>query len=59
VLGALTASVGSFAALLAINSIIGIGEERTGTVHLFDGEKLEWRTIKIPADPRCRACGSA
>jgi adenylyltransferase/sulfurtransferase len=58
VLGALTGSVGSFAALLAINSIIGIGEERTGTVHLFDGEKLEWRTIKIPSDPRCRTCGS-
>jgi molybdopterin/thiamine biosynthesis adenylyltransferase len=59
VLGALTASVGSFAALLAINAIVGIGDDQAGKVHLFDGEKLEWRVIRIPADPRCSACGSA
>jgi molybdopterin-synthase adenylyltransferase len=59
VLGALTATVGSFAALLAINWILGIGDDPAGKVHLFDGEKLAWRTIRIPADPRCRACGSA
>jgi molybdopterin/thiamine biosynthesis adenylyltransferase len=59
VLGALTATVGSFAALLAINTIVGIGEDQAGKLHLFDGEKLEWRTIHIPADPGCRACGSA
>lgn len=59
VLGALTATVGSFAALLAISSIVGIGEDQAGRVHLFDGEKLEWRTIRIPADPACTTCGSA
>ena len=58
-LGALTATVGSFAALLAINIIVGIGEDQAGKLHLFDGETLEWRTIRIPPDPRCRACGSA
>jgi adenylyltransferase/sulfurtransferase len=58
VLGALTATVGSFAALLAINSIVGIGDY-IGMLHLFDGEKLAWRTIRIPADPACRACGLA
>jgi adenylyltransferase/sulfurtransferase len=59
VLGALTGTVGNFAAMLAINAIVGIGEDRTGQVHLFDGEKLAWRTIHIPADPDCRACSSA
>jgi molybdopterin/thiamine biosynthesis adenylyltransferase len=59
VLGALTGTVGSFAALLAINAIIGIGEDPAGKVNLFDGEKLSWRTIRIPADPGCRACGPA
>ena len=59
VLGALTATVGSFAALLAINRIVGIGDDQAGKLHLFDGEKLEWRTIRIPPDPKCRACGSA
>ncbi|MES2326387.1 MAG: HesA/MoeB/ThiF family protein [Pseudomonadota bacterium] len=59
VLGALTATVGSFAALLAVNTIVDIGEDQSGRLHLFDGQKLEWRAITIPADPRCRACGSA
>lgn len=56
VLGAHTASVGSFASLLAVNFIVGIGEDQAGQVHLFDGEKLNWRAIRIPADPACRAC---
>jgi len=59
VLGALTATVGSFAALLAINAIVGIGDDPSGQLHLFDGEKLSWRAIRIPADPACKACGSA
>jgi len=59
VLGPLTATVGSFAALVAINSIVGIGEDQAGKLHLFDGEKLEWRTMRIPPDPQCRTCGSA
>ena len=58
VLGALTAAVGSFAALLAINFIVGVGDNQAGKLHLFDGEKLQWRAIGIPADPACRACGS-
>lgn len=59
VLGALAATAGSFAALLAINFIVGIGEDQSGRIHLFDGEKLSWRAIAIPPDPACRACGSA
>jgi adenylyltransferase/sulfurtransferase len=59
VLGALTGTVGNFAALLAINSIVGIGDDPAGKLHLFDGEKLSWREIRIPPDPSCRACGSA
>src|SRR3954468_13794004 len=59
VLGALSAAVGSFAALLALNNLLAIGENQAGNLHLFDGEQLSWRTIRIPADARCRACGSA
>jgi adenylyltransferase/sulfurtransferase len=58
VLGGLTATVGSFAALLAVNSIVGVGEDQHGRVHIFDGESLEWRAIRIPADQNCRVCGS-
>jgi adenylyltransferase/sulfurtransferase len=57
VIGALVATAGSFAALLAINTIVGIGPEQAGQLHLFDGETLGWRSIRIPADPGCRACG--
>jgi adenylyltransferase/sulfurtransferase len=59
VLGALTATAGSFAALLAINTMVGIGADAAGKVHLFDGQALEWRTIRIPPDPNCKACSSA
>ena len=58
VLGALTAAVGGFAALLAIQTIVGMGGDKAGSLHLFDGERLSWRTIKIPADPACRTCSA-
>ena len=58
-LGALTATIGSFAALLAINAIVGVDSDQTGRLSLFDGEKLEWRTIRIPPDRNCRSWGSA
>ncbi|HEY8593248.1 MAG TPA: HesA/MoeB/ThiF family protein [Sphingomicrobium sp.] len=57
VLGALTATVGSFAALLAVNSVVGVGPDQGGTVHIFDGQKLSWRPVRIPPDAGCRACG--
>ena len=56
VLGALTGTMGNFAALLAINALVGVGEDAAGKVHLFDGVKLNWRTIRIPPDPACKTC---
>lgn len=57
VLGALTGTVGNFAALIAIRSILGIGEDPAGKLFLFDGATLDWRTMRLPADPACPACG--
>ena len=59
VLGALTATVGGFAALLAINILAGIGASQAGKLHLFQADQLRWRTIQIPPDTTCKACGSA
>jgi len=59
VLGALTATVGSFAALMAINLLSGVGENPEGTLHLFDGARLDWRKIRLSSDPSCRTCGQA
>ena len=58
VLGALTGTVGNFAALLAIRAIIGIVPDASGALHLFDGVSLNWRQIRIAADPACKACGA-
>lgn len=57
VLGAVTATVGSFAALLAIQSLIAIGGHVAGSLFLFDGIALDWRKIRIPKDRGCCACG--
>jgi adenylyltransferase/sulfurtransferase len=57
VLGALAATVGSFAALMAIRAIANIGEDVAGSLFLFDGLALEWRTIRLPKDRGCRGCG--
>jgi molybdopterin/thiamine biosynthesis adenylyltransferase len=59
VLGALTGTVGNFAALMAIRAIVGIGEDAAAKLFLFDGAKLEWRTMRLPADPGCTICGQA
>ena len=58
VLGALTATVGGFAALMAIRAIVGIGEDVAGSLFLFDGAALEWRKIRLPKDPNCRTCSA-
>jgi adenylyltransferase/sulfurtransferase len=57
VLGAFVATVGSFGALMAIRALAGIGEDVAGSLFLFDGLTLEWRTMRLPKDKGCRACG--
>jgi adenylyltransferase/sulfurtransferase len=58
VLGALAGTVGNFAVLLAIRVLIGIAPDAAGTLHLFNGLSLDWRKLRIAADPGCRACGA-
>ena len=58
VLGALTGTVGNFAALIAIQFLAGMSPDVSGALHLFDALALDWRRIRIPADPGCRACGN-
>jgi adenylyltransferase/sulfurtransferase len=56
VLGALASAVGSFAALMAIRAIVGIGDDVAGGLFLFDGLTLEWRKIRLPKNPGCKGC---
>jgi molybdopterin-synthase adenylyltransferase len=57
VLGALSATVGSFGALMAIGSLAEIGPDPSGNLFLFDGLTLDWRKIRLPKNPGCKACG--
>lgn len=58
VLGAMAGMAGSFAAMEAIRQITGFGADAAGTLHLIDGISPSMRTLKLPKDPSCRACGT-
>ena len=57
VVGAMAAAAGHFAALLGIRHVVGWGEPIGGRLRLFDGMTAEWRTVRVPKDPACSACG--
>lgn len=57
VLGALTGIVGSLAAMEAIRAITGFGEDSAGKLLLIDTLALRFRTLMLPKDPGCPACG--
>lgn len=57
VLGAMVTMVGGFAAVEALRLLAGFGEDARGKLHIIDGLALQWRTIKLPKDPGCTACG--
>jgi molybdopterin/thiamine biosynthesis adenylyltransferase len=57
VLGALVGTAGHFAALMAIQAVIGFGGEAAGRVHVLDGQSFIWRQVRVPKDPGCRTCG--
>ncbi|WP_373489112.1 ThiF family adenylyltransferase [Blastomonas sp.] len=59
VLGAMVGMVGSFAAMEAVRAITGFGDDPAGKLHLIDGLKPMWRTLKITKDAGCRACGAS
>jgi adenylyltransferase/sulfurtransferase len=57
VLGALTGVMGSLAALEAMRTIVGFGEDSTGKLLLIDALAFRLRTITLPKDPGCAGCG--
>ncbi len=59
VLGAMVTLVGGLAALEAIRHISGFGDEAAGKLHILDGLAPGWRTLTLPKDPACSACGQA
>ncbi len=61
VLGALTGVIGSLAAIEVVRAITGFGpdgaESSAGKLLLVDALAFRFRTIAMPKDPGCTACG--
>ncbi|MGB5736203.1 MAG: molybdopterin-synthase adenylyltransferase MoeB [Thiohalocapsa sp.] len=57
VLSPLVGIIGSVQATEAIKVLAGIGEPLFGRLLLLDALHMEWRSVRLPADPRCSVCG--
>ena len=57
VLGALTGTLGSLAAIEAIRAIVPFGADPAGSLLLVDALHFRFRTIGLPKDPGC-GCGA-
>ncbi len=57
VIGALAGVIGSVMAMEAIKLITKAGQNLDGRLWLYDGLTCESRTISLPRDPKCPACG--
>jgi len=59
VLGPVTGVMGSLAALEVLRALVPFGADPAGTVLIADLLSLRFRTLRLPPDPACRACGIA
>lgn len=57
VVGAMTGVMGSLAALETMRAILGFGDDSAGRLLLVDALAFRFRTIRLPKDPGCPACG--
>ena len=57
VMGAMTGVLGSLAALETMRAVVGFGEDSAGKLLLVDALAFRFRTISLPKDPGCGACG--
>lgn len=57
VIGALTGVLGSLAALEAIRALVPFGEDSAGKLLIADLMALRFRTLNLPKDTGCPACG--
>ncbi|KQU55947.1 molybdopterin biosynthesis protein MoeB [Sphingomonas sp. Leaf339] len=57
ILGPVTGILGSLAALETIRAVVPFGDDTAGTMLLADLMSLRFRTLRLPKDPGCSACG--
>jgi len=58
VLGAVTGVMGTLQATEVLKEILGIGETLSGRLLIWDALAARFRTIRLPRDPDCAACGA-
>ncbi|MCP1471505.1 adenylyltransferase/sulfurtransferase [Sphingobium sp. OAS761] len=56
VLGALTGTIGSLAALEVIRTLVPFGEDMAGRLLIADLLSMRFRTLTLPKDPACPGC---
>ncbi|MFO0627584.1 MAG: molybdopterin-synthase adenylyltransferase MoeB [Polyangiales bacterium] len=59
VLGVLPGLIGAMQATEALKRVLGIGASLVGKMLTWDALTMEARTLRIPRDPSCPACGGA
>lgn len=59
ILGPVTGILGSMAALEVIRAIVPFGDDPAGSLLLADLLSLRFRTLRLPKDPGCSACGQS
>ncbi len=57
ILAPVVGMIGSLQATEAIKVLTGAGEPLFGRLLLLDALTMEWRALKLPADPACPVCG--
>ncbi len=58
VLAPLVGIIGSIQATEAIKVLTGLGETLAGRLLLLDAATMDWRSIRLPADPACPICAA-
>ncbi len=58
VLAPLVGIIGSIQACEAVKLLTGAGASLSGRLLLLDALQMEWRTLKLKADPNCPVCGT-
>lgn len=51
--------IGNLQALEAVKIITGLGDDNSGRLLVFNALESAWRSITLPRDPQCPACGNA
>jgi len=59
VLAPVVGVIGSMEALEAVKILMGVGEDLSGRLLVFDGYSAEWRSLKLRRDPDCPVCGTS